>query len=204
MINRRPSTMALVLAALGCGPGGPTYDLVIESGRVIDPETGFFQMATVGIMGDTIATISDAELRGERVIDATGMVVAPGFIDLHEHGQSEEAYGLMVRDGVTTALELEVGTDDVDQWYAAREGGQLVDKLIGRSSGNGYALRLQPRDGEMRGVTGEGDPISKLLHNKLRLGDCHFRVFQTSLQFVESVQRAFHPIDGELVPRLLV
>lgn len=127
MINRRPSTMALVLAALGCGPGGPTYDLVIESGRVIDPETGFFQMATVGIMGDTIATISDAELRGERVIDATGMVVAPGFVDLHEHGQSEEAYGLMVRDGVTTALELEVGTDDVDQWYAAREGGQLVN-----------------------------------------------------------------------------
>jgi N-acyl-D-aspartate/D-glutamate deacylase len=119
--------LALALATLGCGRAGPTYDLVLAHGRVIDPESGFFQVASVGIMDDTIAVISDEELTGERVIDATGMVVAPGFVDLHEHGQSEEAYGLMVRDGVTTALELEVGTGDVDQWYAAREGGQLVN-----------------------------------------------------------------------------
>lgn len=71
------AVLTLVLTSLGCGDAGPTYDLVIADGRVIDPETGFFQVASVGIMGDTIAEISEEELRGARVIDATGMVVAP-------------------------------------------------------------------------------------------------------------------------------
>jgi N-acyl-D-aspartate/D-glutamate deacylase len=61
------------------------------------------------------------------VIQAAGLVVVPGFIDLHEHGQDEDSYRMMVRDGVTTALELEVGTADVEGWYAEREGGQLVN-----------------------------------------------------------------------------
>src|SRR4030095_1723582 len=59
--------------------------------------------------------------------DASRHVVSPGFIDLHEHGQQEESYRLMVRDGVASAFELEVGTGDVAAWYAARDPGQIVN-----------------------------------------------------------------------------
>ena len=122
---RHLTTLAFAVLLGACG--AESYDLVIEGGRVIDPETGFFDVANVGIRDGAIAAISADRMTGERVIDARGHVVAPGFVDLHEHGQNEESYALMVRDGVTTALELEVGTGDVDAWYAARTGGQIVN-----------------------------------------------------------------------------
>jgi N-acyl-D-aspartate/D-glutamate deacylase len=113
---------------VGCTQSpGRTYDLVVANGRVMDPESGLDAVRHVGISGGRIAAISEAPLKGARVIDATSHVVAPGFIDLHEHGQQEESYGLMVRDGVTSALELEIGTGDVASWYAARDSGQLVN-----------------------------------------------------------------------------
>ena len=105
----------------------PTYDLVVANGRVMDPESQLDGVRHVGIKGDSIAAISERPLRGTRVIDATNHVVAPGFIDLHEHGQQEESYKMMVRDGVTSAFELEIGTADVAPWYASREPGQLVN-----------------------------------------------------------------------------
>jgi len=117
----------LAAALLGACGRGPTYDLVIANGRVMDPESGLDATRNVGIRNGRVEEISAKALNGARVIDATGLVVAPGFVDLHEHGQNEESYVLMVRDGVTSAFELEVGTEDVASWYAAREGGQVVN-----------------------------------------------------------------------------
>ncbi len=128
LLSRRTTVLALGLLVVGaCAPATLDYDLVLSGGRVMDPETGLDAVRYVGILDGTIASLSETPLEGVTTVDATGLVVAPGFIDLHAHGQSEEAYGYMVRDGVTTALELEVGTGNVTDWYAQREGGQIVN-----------------------------------------------------------------------------
>src|SRR6185436_9596637 len=127
---RYPSALlvAATLAAGACASQpAATYDLVVANGRVVDPESGLDGVRHVGITGGKIAVVSETPLQGTRVIDASRHVVAPGFIDLHEHGQQEESYRMMVRDGVTSAFELEVGTGDVATWYQAREGGQIVN-----------------------------------------------------------------------------
>jgi N-acyl-D-aspartate/D-glutamate deacylase len=111
-----------------CAPAPePPHDLVIANGRVLDPESGLDAVRHLGVRNGTIAVVSEVPLQGTRTIDAAGHVVTPGFIDLHEHGQQDESYRMMVRDGVTSAFELEVGTADVAAWYAARNGGQIVN-----------------------------------------------------------------------------
>jgi len=113
---------------------GETFDLVIASGRVMDPESGLDAVRNVGINGGKIRAISDGALKGKQTIEAKGLVVAPGFIDLHQHGQDAENYAVKAADGVTTALELEVGVADVDRWYAEREGKALIN--FGASAGH--------------------------------------------------------------------
>jgi N-acyl-D-aspartate/D-glutamate deacylase len=120
------ATMCVTLAACARERTLP-YDLVVANGRVLDPESGLDAVRHVGIRAGKIEAVSETPLMGVRVIDASRHVVSPGFIDLHEHGQQEESYRLMVRDGVTSAFELEVGTRDVAAWYAARDAGQIVN-----------------------------------------------------------------------------
>jgi len=128
------------------------FDVAIVNGRVMDPESGLDAIRSVGIRGGRIAAISQGTLSAKTVIDAKGLVVAPGFIDLHSHGQTPENYRFKARDGVTTALELEVGAWPVAPWYAERAGKALVN--FGASSGHIPASiavmhdsgRLLPRD----------------------------------------------------------
>ncbi|HUU32709.1 MAG TPA: amidohydrolase family protein, partial [Vicinamibacterales bacterium] len=103
------------------------YEVVIAGGRVIDPESGLDGIRNIGIRGTTIVAIETAPLTGSRQIDATGLVVAPGFIDLHRHGQDDENYRYAALDGVTSVFELEVGTADVARWYREREPGRLIN-----------------------------------------------------------------------------
>jgi N-acyl-D-aspartate/D-glutamate deacylase len=100
----------------------------------MDPESDLDAVRSVGITGHKIAIVSTNRLRGKIDIDATGLVVAPGFIDLHQHSQTPEAYGFKAMDGVTTALELEVGVSPVSEWYATREGKSIIN--FGASSGH--------------------------------------------------------------------
>ena len=104
-----------------------SYDVAIRNGRIMDPESGLDGVRNIGIRTGKIVAISTTPLNAKSVIDAEGLVVAPGFIDLHEHGQEPRNYEFQARDGVTTSLELEAGTDDIDRWYAAREGKSLIN-----------------------------------------------------------------------------
>jgi N-acyl-D-aspartate/D-glutamate deacylase len=123
MQKLRRFAAAAALAALSLGAAKPnTYDLVIANGRVMDPETHADRVANVGIRGGKIAAISAAPLAGKRRIDAKGLVVAPGFIDLHSHAQYAFGYDQQARDGVTTSLELEAGVYPIRPFYDARAG----------------------------------------------------------------------------------
>ena len=103
------------------------FDVVITNGRVMDPESGLDAVRNVGISGGKIRAISADQLQGKSTFDAKGLVVSPGFIDLHEHGQEPKNYQFQAQDGVTTSLELELGTADVASWYAQREGKSLIN-----------------------------------------------------------------------------
>src|ERR1700719_1945890 len=102
------------------------YDLVLEGGRVIDPETGLDAVRNVGIREGKIVRISSEALNGLRVVHAGGLVIAPGFIDLHQHGQDLASQRVKALDGVTTALELEIGAPDVAQFLKSKQGHSLI------------------------------------------------------------------------------
>ncbi len=115
------------------------YDLVINSGRVMDPETNFDGVANVGVKDGRIAIITDKDIAGKDTIDATGLVVAPGFIDQHQHCVDPYIYRLMVRDGRTTIMDLEMGAygPKVGEWYKLREGKTPIN--FGVSSSHEFA-----------------------------------------------------------------
>src|ERR1700751_4209709 len=91
--------------------------LVISGGRVVDPASGMDAIGDVAVTNGAIAAVGTALGGAEIVIDATGLVVAPGFIDLHAHGQSIPAERMQAFDGVTTTLYLEAGVLPVASWY---------------------------------------------------------------------------------------
>src|SRR5687767_11066130 len=124
---------ALVALAVSSAPAvaqrSPRLDVVLVGGRVLDPETGLDAVRHVGIRSGRIEVVTSARTipAARDTVDVRGLVVAPGFIDLHAHGQDSINYAFLARDGVTTALELEIGTYPVAPWYAKRDGKALIN-----------------------------------------------------------------------------
>ena len=124
--QRAPLVLFLWIAASAVGAQIPSkstlLDVVLVGGRVIDPETGLDAVLNVGIRNGKIVSVTNTVPAARDTVKVNGQVVAPGFIDLHSHGQDDANYGYLARDGVTTALEMEIGTYPVAPWYAARAG----------------------------------------------------------------------------------
>lgn len=97
---------------------GPHYDIVISQGRVIDPETQLDAVRNIGINGNTIAIVTEAPIQGKKIINALGLVVGPGFVDLHVHAINVPSFWMQAFDGVTTALELEAGSFPIKKAYS--------------------------------------------------------------------------------------
>ncbi|HXX29055.1 MAG TPA: amidohydrolase family protein [Terriglobales bacterium] len=119
--------LLLAMAVYDDASAQELYDVVIHGGRVVDPETSLDAVRDVGIRGNQIVAISERTLVGARVIEASGLVVAPGFIDLHQHDHTARGYRLKAMDGVTTALELEIGAPDVRKFLDQRRNAALIN-----------------------------------------------------------------------------
>jgi cytosine/adenosine deaminase-related metal-dependent hydrolase len=109
------------------GAANTVYDRVILGGRAMDPASRLDAVRNIGLLDGRIAIITTEAVRGRDTIDARGLVVAPGFIDIHAHGQTPETYRFQSLDGVTTSLELELGTSDVAAWYRERSAGERIN-----------------------------------------------------------------------------
>lgn len=146
--SRKLWKVSLVSLALLAAPAwAQSFDLVLAGGRVIDPETGFDQIANVGILEGRIAAVSDAPLSGREHLDASGLVVAPGFIDLHSHALTPLGQRYQMQDGVTTALELEAGAYPMVALDSLFPAGARIN--YGASAGH-FAVRQQVMEGVRR------------------------------------------------------
>jgi cytosine/adenosine deaminase-related metal-dependent hydrolase len=128
MTRKNLAAGALIIGVMTALPGyAQDYDLVINGGRVMDPETEFDAVANVAIKDGRIVAITNEPIMGDETIDATGLVVSPGFIDTHYHATDVFASKMALRDGVTTGMDLEAGSFNVKGWYdeKAKSGWQV-------------------------------------------------------------------------------
>lgn len=154
-------TALLAVLVAGCGGDAPpagddaaAYDLVIAGGTVVDGTGAPGVRADVGVRGDRIVAVGDlAGAAALRTIDASGQVVAPGFVDLHTHLDpllrlpAAESH---VRQGVTTALGAPDGGGPLPlaPYLAEAESlgvGMNVAFLVGHNSVREAVLGLEDR-----------------------------------------------------------
>ncbi|MCP4902035.1 MAG: aminoacylase [bacterium] len=125
MSGKNVQIVLFVVAILLAGivpAGAQDYDIVIMGGRVMDPERMFDAVRNVGVRDGRIAVITEAAITGRETVDATGLVVAPGFIDTHVHSSNKFNIKMVMMDGVTSAMDFEAGALNVGQWYDREAG----------------------------------------------------------------------------------
>ncbi len=146
-------TLASAIALGACNiSNAETYDLVISGARVVDPETKLDQITNIGISGKEISVITSEDIKGKLEIDATGLIAAPGFIDVHAHGQDPYSEKVSLFDGRTTQLDLEAGALPVSTYLDAKAGVSLSN--YGVSVGHASARLLL-----MDGIESDGSPM---------------------------------------------
>ena len=132
--------VAVLAVAIATPAMAADYDVVINNGRVMDPETNFDGVRNVGVKDGRIVVITEDAISGKETIDASGHVVAPGFIEGHQHATDQFSRKVNLRDGLTTQMDFEAGAGDIAKWYADAEGktqsnyGMVVLALIARVS----------------------------------------------------------------------
>ncbi|WP_205422784.1 amidohydrolase family protein [Seongchinamella sediminis] len=116
------TVVAIIAMAISPQVLAETYDVVINNGRVMDPETNFDGVRNVGIKDGKIVAITTDAIKGKETINAKGHVVAPGFIEGHQHATDQFSRKVNLRDGLTTQMDFESGAGDIAKWYAEAEG----------------------------------------------------------------------------------
>lgn len=112
-----PRVCVTVLFGYSALTNAQQYDVVFQNARVIDPETKLDAIRSVAISGDKIAAVSKTPLKGKKEINASGLILGPGFINLHDHAMSTPSFWMQAFDGQTTGLELEMGYYPIKQAY---------------------------------------------------------------------------------------
>lgn len=96
------------------------YDIVIKGGTIYNPSTDHeLKDYNIGIVGSKVVRITKEDLKGKEEIDATNLVVSPGFVDLISYDPNSVGIELKVLDGVTSNLAMHGGTEDAASWYRA-------------------------------------------------------------------------------------
>ncbi|MDQ4144790.1 MAG: amidohydrolase family protein [Actinomycetota bacterium] len=131
------------------------YDVAITGGRVMDPDSGYDEMANVGIDDGTVTEITDAAIQGKKEVDASGLVVAPGFIDLESYDPNPYGIWYKIADGVTTNLGMHGTNGFADEWYQQWTAVGSPAHFGGAFDDNWY--RQRP-DGMELGVSDEATP----------------------------------------------
>ena len=147
LLGRSTLIGALFLAA---GTIAQAADLVLKGGRVIDPESGLDAKRDVAITAGRIVAVAESGLAGEVTVDVSGLVVAPGFINLHSHAWTPLGQRFQAQDGVTTELELESGAYPVAD-FGTHEPIAIAGRAAinyGASVGHAW-VRSTMKDGEL-------------------------------------------------------